>query len=40
MEEAYAKQKGITLAAARKAIGTVRVNIGPFIKAGLALCDG
>ena len=40
MEESYAKQKGITLAAARKAIGTVRVNIGPIIKAGLALCDG
>ena len=40
MEETYAKQKGITRAAAREAIGTVRVNIGPVINAGLALCDG
>ena len=40
MEEIYAKQEGITRAAARKAIGTVRVNIGPIINAGLALCDG
>ena len=40
IEEAYAKQKGITLAAARKAIGTVRVTIGPIFKSGLALCDG
>ena len=39
MYEDYAKEKGITLAAAWKALGRLRVSIAPIIDAGLALCD-
>ena len=35
----YAKIKGITVAAARAEVGTMRVSISPIIQAGLALCN-
>lgn len=38
--EQYAEETGITLEAAIKALGTrLRVNIGPIVDAGLALCE-